>query len=410
MDLYGINVSLDEQSAPGFLRIDLDDADFSSAELAIGWMAHLFLVPITAHRVLAFADTPENHKAHLPTQTETFYLASASAEQEQMAGDLLSKVFDIPQSSVNGRSINVRAVPETLAQVNQSLRAFFNPAPQVSLRIRVYIWNKSHNRDLGVIPSQSATAFSVASEAASIVNSNSSIVQELISEGLVSATDTLEIALLLIEGGYASSSLLSGNVVTFGGGETLMGLNFSSPSANLSLSDSLVTDIKDTTLQLADGQSGTLRVGQRYPIQMSTFTSPVTSTTTTVTPSVQYENLGLTLQAEPHVLRSGNIFLNLHWKMESLHGTTLNDMPILDHQDVTDTLVVPLNQESIITSYVTREQAAVLSGLPVATTDASKDTTDDILVLTLTPQLTPAHQPDAPFAPFKIDAKGRPAL
>jgi len=407
MRLYGIDVSLDGQLTPGTLRADLEDADFVTTERVLGWMAHLFFVPVTSSRVVAFADTPENRKAHLPTSTETFYLASASEEEKKMAVDILGKIFEISKATINDRSITVRATPETLAQVSQSLRVLFTPAPQVSLRVRMYIWDKSHDRELGVIPSQSVTGFSVLTEAENLINSNSSIVEEWISDGLVSASDTLEIALLLIEDGYASSSLLSGNVVTFGGGDTQMGVNFTSPSANLSLSDSLVTDIKDTTLQLADGASGTFRVGERYPIQMSTFTSPLTSTTTTVTPSVQYEDLGLTLQAEPHVQGDGNILLGMRWKMESLHGTSLNNMPVLDHQDVTSTLIVPVNEETILTSYVTRQQVAVLTGVPIATvTDTSKDTTDDVLILTITPQLTFTDQPGVSSRPSTLCAGG----
>jgi len=407
MRLYGIDVSLDGQPIPRTLRADLEDADFATTERILGWMAHLFFVPISSSRVLAFADTPENRKTHLPIQTETFYLASASEEEKKIASDMFSKIFDISKATVSDRSITVRAAPETITQVKQALRALFTPMPGVSLRIRMYIWDKSHDRDVGIIPSQSVTGFSVLTEAENLINNNSSIVEEWISDGLVSASDTLEIALLLIEDGYASSSLLSGNVVTFGGGDTQMGVNFSSPSANLSLSDSLVTDIKDTTLQLADGTSGTFRVGERYPIQMSTFTTPLTSTTTTVTPSVQYEDLGLTLQAEPHIERNGNILLGMRWKMESLHGTTLNNMPILDHQDVTSTLIVPVNQETILTSYVTRQQAAVLTGVPIATvTDSSKDTTDDVLILTITPQLTFTNQPGISSRPSTLCEEG----
>lgn len=409
MRLYGIDASLEGQHTSRTLRVDLEDADFATTERVVGWMANLFFVPVSASRVLAFADTSENRKTHLPIQTETFYLASVSEEEKKMASDMFSKIFDISKATISDRSITVRAAPKTMMQMNQSLRALFTPAPGVSLRMRMYIWDKSHDRDLGIIPSQSVTGFSVLTEAENLINSNSSIVEEWISDGLVSASDTLEIALLLIEDGYASSSLLSGNVVSFGGGDTQMGVNFSSPSANLSLSDSLLTDIKDTTLQLADGMSGTFRVGERYPIQMSTFTTPLTSTTTTVTPSVQYEDLGLTLQAEPHVQRNGNILLGMRWKMESLHGTTLNNMPILDHQDVTSSLILPLNEETILTSYVTRQQAEVLTGVPIATvTDASKDTTDDVLILTITPQLIFTNQPglsSRPSTPCEGDAQ-----
>jgi general secretion pathway protein D len=407
MRLYGIDVSIDGQPASRTLCADLEDADFATTERVLEWMTNLFFVPVSSSRVLAFTDTPENRKAHLLTETETFYLASASEEEKKMAADMFGKIFDLPKATVSDRSITVRATPETMTQVKQSLLALFTPAPGVSLRIRMYIWDKSHDRDLGIIPSQSVTGFSVLTEAENLINSNSSIVEEWISDGLVSASDTLEIALLLIEDGYASSSLLSGNVVSFGGGDTQMGVNFSSPSANLSLSDSLVTDIKDTTLQLADGMSGTFRVGERYPIQMSTFTTPLTSTTTTVTPSVQYEDLGLTLQAEPHVQGNGNILLGMRWKMQSLHGTTLNNMPILDHQDVTSTLIVPVNQETILTSYVTREQEAVLTGVPIATvTNASKDTTDDMLILTITPQLTFTNHPGVSSRPSTLCGNG----
>jgi len=76
-----------------------------------------------------------------------------------------------------------------------------------------------------VKPPQSMSAYNVYAEEQSLLNANQSLVQEIISNGLASASEPLTIIGILLASGQVSSSLFSNGLALFGGGKTLSGLS-----------------------------------------------------------------------------------------------------------------------------------------------------------------------------------------
>ena len=107
-------------------------------------------------------------------------------------------------------------------------------------------------------------------------------------------------------------------------------------------------------LRLGDGEAGTLKLGERYPIQTSAYTSvtprlpnipgltgagasgSLSSLISSLTsaappiPQIQYQDLGLTLKVTPKVLRGGDIALTIDMKIDALAGTYVNSNPVLN--------------------------------------------------------------------------------
>ena len=228
--------------------------------------------------------------------------------------------------------------------------------------------------------------FNIATEAESLISSNSAVVQELISAGVVSATDTLGIAELLIANGYAGNSVLGSSSVYFGGGKTATGLQFDSANVNAKLSASTVRELQDAKLQLSDGQKGTLRVGERYPVVTATSTAVGSSLTT---PSIQYEDIGLTLEAKPHVLAGKEILVHLHEKFRALSGVSLNNNPIIDNREISADLTIPDGVTTVLVSNLSRTETLETEDLlGLVPSDASRNEVGSQLVITVTPTLT----------------------
>src|SRR6202041_3752222 len=82
-----------------------------------------------------------------------------------------------------------------------------------------------HALNTGVQPPQSISAFNVFAEEQSLLNSNSSLVQQIISSGLASPGTTLAILGILLASGQASSSVFSNRGGLFGGGITQSALS-----------------------------------------------------------------------------------------------------------------------------------------------------------------------------------------
>jgi Flp pilus assembly secretin CpaC len=257
--------------------------------------------------------------------------------------------------------------------------------PQVLLQIKAYTISRSYNRDAGIELPGKFIIFNVLTEAESLLNSNASVVEELIAAGLVTAGDTLGIAELLIADGYASGSVLGSGSLYFGGGYTATGVQFDSATANASLATSAVQQLQAVTLQLADGQTGKLRLGERYPVLTAT-TSALTTSATTVTPSIEYEELGLGLEATPHVVSADEVSLHIHEVIRALHGTSINGIP-----EFSSDLTVPAGVTTVVVSNLSRTETLATQGIiDHIPTDLSREQDDSDLLITITPVMTRA--------------------
>jgi general secretion pathway protein D len=393
--LYGVDVvfagPIQELSQP--VQIDLRDADLATASEVLDAMTHCFFVPLDGHLVLAVQDDKEHRQQYERTVTETIEVPNIEAgdtkEQAVITG-LLNTLFGIRKATIKGNTVTIRAAKRDAIQAEYTLTHLYQPQSQVLLDVKAYLVSRGRNRNVGVQTPQQITVFNVDSELENLINSNSSAVQELIASGLVTAGDTLGIAEALLAGGYASNSVLSSPFVTFGGGSTLTGVQFGSVEANLNLNTSSSQQIEEAMLHLADDQPGTLKIGQSYPI-MTASTTALSGSTANSTPSIQYEDLGLTLEAKPHIELGGEILLHLHEIFRSLDGSSLNSIPILDNQEFVADLSVPAGVTTVVVSNLSQSETRTAQGLAnFAPTASSKNLQTSDLVITITPVLTRA--------------------
>jgi len=369
----------------------LEDVDLNTTGRILSALTHTFFVPISAHSILVVTDNKEHrdHFQNLTTETiDLPNLSGLSTEERNSLQALLTNVFGIANPTFHRSSITVRSSPELLLQAKDTLSNLYRPEAQVLLQIKAYTVTRTHNRNLGITLPPQVKIFNIATEAESLISSNASVVQELIQAGLVTAGDTLGIAEALIAGGYAGSSVLGSSSVYFGGGTTAFGVQFDSVDANASLSVSSVQELQEVSLHLADGQSGVFRVGQQYPV-ITTTTSAVSTSTPSVIPSFQYVDLGLTSEARPHIVSGNEVLLHLHESIRSLHGSSLNSIPILDSQEFSSDLTVPAGVTSVMVSNLSRTETLATQGiLSSINTNFSRDEDDSELVITVTPVVT----------------------
>lgn len=381
-------------------RVDLEDADLATTGQVLGAMTHCFFVPISAHTILAVADDKQHRAQYERLVTATFdvpTLENLSTEERKSLEALLVGLFNVSKMVFHRNSVTVRASPEVLLEVQNTLTTLYRPVPQVLLQIKSYIVSRTHNRNLGVELPQTIKIFNVLTEANSLISSNSSVVQELISAGLVASGDTLGIAELLIAAGYASDSVLGSSSLYFGGGLTATGVQFDSISANASLSISSIQQLESATLHLADNQPGTFKVGEHYPVLTATTLAVGTSTSATsssATPSIEYEDLGLLLEAKPHIVSDKEVLLHLHETIRSLQGSSLNTIPVLENQEFSSDLSVAAGVTTVVVSNVSHTETLATQGvIDSITTNSSRNTNDSELVITITPIITRSSSP-----------------
>jgi len=117
---------------------------------------------------------------------------------------------------------------------------------------------------------------------------------------------------------------------------------------------------------------------------------------TATVPQVQYEDLGITLKTKPAVLRSGLVRLSIDMKIESLTGTSLNNIPVLTSSNYVSDITVAEGQTVVMLSDMSNTESAAISGLPglgelpgfqQTLSDTMKTTDSSELIMLITPHL-----------------------
>jgi len=394
---YGLDATVDVSVTNGQIRLDVDDADFSEAMRTIGLVTHSFYVPLDPHRVLVARDTKENRDQFERESEETIYLPGLTTSELNETTSLAKNVFGLQHATVDSGSgtITVRASGSTLVAFNATMREIVEGHNQVLLDVRIIQLAHSQERNTGVQPPQSVSAFNVYAEEQSILTTNQSLVQQIISSGLAAPGDTLAILGILLASGQVSSSLFSNGIALFGGGITSSALAPGAMTANLDLTSSDSKELDHILLRLTDGgggesdsAAGTIKSGTRYPIQTSSFsglsgsvpnipglTGAGTSSSLSSllgslgssvpnVPQVEYQDLGLTLKATPRVMRNNDVALTLDMKIDALSGSSINGNPVLTSRAYSGVVTVRDGAGVVVASEVDAQESRAISGVP----------------------------------------------
>jgi Flp pilus assembly secretin CpaC/tetratricopeptide (TPR) repeat protein len=387
---YGIETTVDDSVRGAQARLDVDNVGFEAAARILGMVTDSFYVPLDAHRALVASDSKENRLQFQRQEMETVYLPGLTEAELTEAATLAKNVFNAQQAVAEptAGTITLRAPEQGLKAFNATMSQLLDGKNQVLLEVRLIQLAHSNTRNTGVQPPQSVSAINVYSEEQSILNANSSTVQQIISSGLASASDPLAILGILIAAGDVSGSIFTNGLALFGGGLTQSALAPGSVTANLSLNSSDSRQLDQIQLRLGDGEEGTVRMGERYPIQTSSFSSLSSSTSSIAgltaagtssalaallasyassvpnVPMVEYQDLGLTLKATPKAMRNDDVALTIDMKINALSGTSLNGNPELYNRVYSGVVTLRQGETVAVVSEMDKSQSRAISGTP----------------------------------------------
>ncbi len=423
---YGLTAAFDPDLRQATVRIDLDGATYPEAMRTLALLTNTIAVPVDEHTFLVATNSQENRQRYDRMVQESFFLPGVAANDLKDFVSIAQNILDIRQVSVEPTSGNIvlRGPADRVEAVERIYDDLQKGTSDVLLDVKLYSVDKQRVRDIGVALPTSVSAFSLSSQAQSIVSANSSLVSQLISSGLIpSSASTLQIAeYLVFAAGVGGSSLLSNSFAIFGGGATTGALSAGPLTINLALNQSEARALDDVQLRITDRVSATFKSGTRYPIQTSLYSnlstptsSSLASTTingvslssllasylgtstagTAVIPQVQYEDLGFTLTATPRILRTADVGLKLEVKVSSLAGGAINGLPILDSRQFSSDLTVHDGETVMMISNTTESETAAVSGIPElselpgfqSTTDRNSTKITGDLVLLITPHI-----------------------
>lgn len=451
---YGLRVAVDPDLQSKQLRVDLDNANYDTAIRVFNMLAGTFVTPLDEHTMLVAEDTTANRNRLEHLLEEVIPLPGFSVEQINETATLVRTVFELKQVSVatQAGAIAIRAPKDTMDAIDTILADLLDSGNEVTVDVKLYSVNAEKVRNLGIVLPTSFTLFSVGSEVQNVIANNSSLIQELIADGVLASTASPATiaAYLVFVAGLGSSTNLQNTFFIFGGGLnsltsgtsglsiTPIGIAASSfPALNFALTNSDARELDDLELRIADRATGIFKAGIRYPIQTSIYSDVASSTTSSgtlaaliakylgtssssltssVIPQFQYEDLGMTVTATPRVTSNNEVSLKIEIKLSALSGTSINGIPVLASRQFSSTLTLEDGQTAVMASHVQDNEAAVVTGVPGLTdlpglsnlTNRSTDKARTNLVLMLTPHIVrrtheAAHGPYVPLPPRPDD-------
>ena len=423
---YGITPTIDSSVRNKIVRFDADDIEFAQAATMLKLITGTFFVPLDEKRVLVAQDTRENRAKFEREVLETVYLPGLTASEMSDMGNIARNVFEARQASIraDAHTLTIRAPQDRVAALNHTLEDLLDGRSQVLLNLRLFQVARTRMTNIGVQLPQQTTIFNVPTEVNQIIQANEAAAQQVVAQGLAPAGDDVAIVAVLIATGVVSGTVFNQPFALFGGGITQSGLTLNQGvTANLALNSSATRMLDQVQLRVQDQEDATLRSGTRYPIVTSTYsnltgtalaipgvsqagvssalqnlgvnTAALQSAAAQTIPQVQYEDLGLTLKATPHIQQNQDVALKIDLKIESLTGQTLNGNPILNSQQYTGSITLLQGESAMVVSNLTRQQSAAVSGIPGLSelpgfqSTTNKENTVDVskLVILITPHI-----------------------
>jgi general secretion pathway protein D len=378
--------------------------------------------------VIVAKNTRENRTQFQRMPMETVYLPGLNEKELTEVSNVAKNVFEAQQSLVEptAGTLTIRAPAKTLAAFNNTMSLLENGRSQVALNVKVIQLAHVSMRETGATFFQQTGVFNVFSEINSVLSQNQSLVQQIIASGLVPNQSTLanqiEILAILVASGQLTGTPFNQGFLPFGGGLTQSILSPGPATLTMSMNSSDTRTLDDIQLQLEDQEEGTFKIGERYPIETSSYSSvalpaSLTGLTGAATaaaqtiPQIDYQDIGLTFKATPKVMRSNEVALNVDLKIQSLGGNSLNDIPILNSQQVTGVLTLKAGETAVLLSDLSRSESRALNGLPGVSdipglqdiSDIQKNQNVARLLVLITPTVVRNMQPSGHSPMLMVD-------
>jgi general secretion pathway protein D len=398
---YGLSVLFDDNFPSRHVRFDLENATFATTMRLASAVTKSFSVALEDTVLLAVVDDPESHRIYDRMGMRSFLIPGADPGQE--LNDLITSLktlFDLKFVSLDvaSRTITLRGTDAALKAATQFLGQITGEKPEVMLDLQVFQLSGTYARQIGLHVPDSFNLYSLGA-ALSGVNSGAS-------EATILSTLESE-----------DSSILSNPLTTFGGGISFFGLSLDQLSAELSVNDSSSRSLDHVQLRASQQKDATFKMGLRYPIQTSSYSSitgsvststlqslglsssqisSLTSASSSTIPSVSYEDIGLTLKAKTIVHGRSGVSLDLELQLRTLGSTSVNGNPIIFNRVYKGATLLKEGDAAVVAGTIIKSDEKSMSGLPAfsavaglgaLTSQRSKQEEDDELLILITPYI-----------------------
>jgi len=339
----------------------------------------------------------------------SFYIPGGSPAQElNELMNSLRTLFEFKFASLNAASstITLRGPQAALEAATQFLGQLNSPRPEVMLDLKVFQVSHTYMRNIGLHVPNVFNLFNIPAAALGALGGQNiqQVINQLIASGGINQAGNQTISALLAQLQSQQNSIFSQPLATFGGGLTFFGLSLDQLSAALTMNETSVRQLDHVSLRAAQQKDATFKMASRYPILNASFApvfnNPAISAAignqsfTAPVPSVNYEDIGLTLKAKPLVHNNSDVALELEVQFRTLGSTNSNGIPTILNREYKGGILLKEGEPAVVAGMISQSDQRSLDGLPGFSeipgfrnlaSQVSKQEEDDELLILITP-------------------------
>jgi general secretion pathway protein D len=315
-------------------RFRIPGVDYREALHDLEAVTNSFVTPVSTHLLMVAQDTQPKRQALENTVSISIPIPQATTAQE------LTEVLQIIRQTMNVEKVAVDNVDKTLVLRDRISRV----APAQALLEQLFSWRPE-----------------VLIEVEFLEVSDS----DLINYGFNVTNSFQAIALgRLLNNAITAPSGVT-NLVTFGGGRTLIGLGVAQAQAMFNETISSARTLFRAQVRATNGQPAEFHVGEKYPIITSAFAGQVDPTQGPVyapPPVFQYQDLGVQLKITPHVHGMGDVTMAVDTSYQLLTGSAVNGIPIIGRRQLTTEVRLRENEWAVVAGLMNPTKSKAVSG------------------------------------------------
>lgn len=211
------------------------------------------------------------------------------------------------------------------------------------------------------------------------------------------------------------------NLLSFGGGKTLIGIGVAEVDALFNQTISNTRTLFHAQVRSVDSQPVTFHVGEKYPVITQGYfggsTTPQQGTVYQPPPSFTFENLGVQIKVTPHVHGLDGVTMGIETSYELLTGGSVNGIPIIGNRSLNSQVRLKDGEWAVVAGVMGTTDSKTQSGfwgleqLPLIGQlfkQTSKDKEKQILLIAIRPHLISLPPDQVPTRSVRVGSDTRP--
>lgn len=335
---YGLRATFDPQmDLHSGLHFAMAGADFHTVMEALAAATGTFTFAVSPKHIFVARNSEEKRNAYEPQILLNFQLPNALDQKDLVeAANAVRTVLNIRSIGWDSTSRTVMIRDRTSrARIAYSLlEAVLLPKPQVSLSVQIL-----------TVDTQKTYRY-----------------------GLALPT-SYQFAYFGTPGGFKSVLPDLGSAlkfVTFGGGASLFGMALADSTLFASYTSASTNNLFDAIVNVSNGQTATLHVGDQYPIAQSIYTgfSQGNASIYNPAPQINFVDLGVVIKVTPKVGGAGDIALDVEADYKALGTQVFNTVPSILERQFKGSVNLREGESAVIAGLDVNSESFTRSGLP----------------------------------------------